>query len=143
MMGNKKSGVIAAAAAVASGTAIGVTALVGGTAHAQATATISITGLTQAGSSGNPAPDVLVSVTCPAGAEGQVSATVTQGVFYDGRSAEFVCTGSPQNETAEEVAITGSTGFISAGPASAGASLWIGGEPSSQYVGTTATVTYP
>lgn len=139
-MNKKKLGV--AAAVVVIGTAIGMIGLVGGTAHAQSAASISITGTAQAGTVGSPEPEVLVSVTCPAGDQAQASVTITQGGFYHGSTNLFTCSGSPQNETADTVAVSGTDGFIFAGPVSVGASLWIGAEPSDE-VGTTATVTYP
>jgi hypothetical protein len=131
-----------AAAVVIIGTAIGMTGLAGSAARAQSATSISITGMAQGGTVGNPSPDVLVSVTCPAGDQAQVSVTASQGGFYAGRTNLFTCTGNPQNETAGTVMLSGASGFIFAGPVSAGASLWIAGELS-QDVGTTATVTYP
>jgi hypothetical protein len=146
-MDKKKLSIVLAAAAVATGAAIGITGLTGGAAHAQSSSSISITGMAQTGPTGNPQPQVLVSVTCPAGSEAEVSATATQGAYFDGQSSEFACTGSPQNEVADVIIIRTTTsddsGFMSAGPVLAGASLWIGGQPFAQYVGTTATVTYP
>ena len=139
-MDKKKLGV--AAAVVVIGTAIGITGLAGSAAHAQSAASISITGMAQGGTAGNPEPEVLVAVTCPVGAQAQVSVTAAQGGFYAGRTNLFTCTGNPQNETAGTVALSGTSGFIFAGPVSAGASLWIANELS-QDVGTTATVTYP
>jgi hypothetical protein len=140
MMDKKKLGMAAAVAVI--GTVIGISALAGTAAHAQSAASITITGMAQGGTVGSPTPEVLVSVTCPAGDQAEVSATATQGGFYTGHTNEFTCTGNPQNQTAGTVALSGTSGFIFAGPVSAGASLWIAGQLS-QDVGTTATVTYP
>jgi hypothetical protein len=140
MMDKKKLGM--AAAVVVIGTAIGITGLAGSAARAQSAASISITGMAQARTAGSPIPDVLVSVTCPADDQAQVSVTAAQGDFYTGRTNLFTCTGNPQNETAATVTLSGTSGFIFAGPVSAGASLWISGEAPLD-VGTTATVTYP
>ncbi len=140
MMNKKKLGI--AAAVVVIGTAIGMTGLASSAAHAQSAASISITGMAQGGTAGSPVPDVLVSVTCPAGSQAQVSVTATQGGIYTGRTSLFTCTGNPQNETGATTVLSGTSGFIFAGPVSVGASLWISLDPS-QEVGTTATVTYP
>ena len=110
--------------------------------RAQSAASISITGMAQGGTTGNPDPEVLVSVTCPAGAWAIVNGTATQGGFYAGHTNEFTCTGNPQNETVVTFALSGTNGLIFAGPASAGASLLMPLDQS-QDVGTTATVTYP
>ena len=140
MMDMKKLGM--AAAVVVIGTAIGVTGLTGSAARAQSAASISITGMAQAGTAGSPIPDVLVSVTCPADDQAQVSVTAAQGDFYTGRTNLFTCTGNPQNETVGTTVLSGSGSFIFAGPVSAGATMWVANEPSAE-VGTTADVTYP
>jgi hypothetical protein len=59
MVSKKKLGMVAAAL-VAIGTAIGVTALTGGAAHAQSASSIAITGMAQGGTITNPYPEVLV-----------------------------------------------------------------------------------
>lgn len=141
MIGKKRIGLTALAVATA-GTAVAIIAMTVSPAHAQSAASISITGMAQAGTAGSPEPEVLVSVTCPAGAQGQVSVTAAQGGFYAASSSLFTCTGSPQSKAIPTMAISGSTGFIFAGPVSAGAALWIGGMLS-QDVGTTAAVVYP
>ena len=142
MMDEKRLSVVVAAVVVATGTAIGITGLAGSAAHAQSSASITITGMAQTGPAGNPEPEVLVSVTCPAGIDAQVFVTATQGTFYHGNTNQFICTGSPQNETAGTTELSGVSGFIFPGPVSAGASLWIANQLA-QDVGTTATVTYP
>jgi hypothetical protein len=145
MMNKKKLSMVLAVAVVAAGAAIGMAGLTGGTAHAQSSSSISITGMAQTGSAGNPQPQVLVSVTCPVGNEVEVSATATQGGYFDGSSNLFACTGNPQNEYVYVYRInttyTTDSAFMSPGPVSVGASLF-GGLPSA-WVGTTATVTYP
>jgi hypothetical protein len=141
-MMKKKLSMMVAAAVVATGTAIGVAGLTGSTAHAQSPSSITITGMAQAGSAGSPEPEVLVSITCPAGDFAEVNATATQGGFFSGHSSEITCTGNPQNETIPVVAPISTGGFIFAGPASAGAALDVAG-PASLSVGTTATVSYP
>jgi hypothetical protein len=140
-MNKKKLSMAVAAAAVAMGTAIGV-AVAGGTAHAQSSSSISITGMTQAGPAGNPDPEMVVSVTCPAGAYAEVNVTAQQGYFFTGLVDSFKCNGSPQNEVAGLVPISGEYGSMFAGPVSAGAALTVS-SGLSQDVGTTATVTYP
>lgn len=142
MMEKKKLAMMAAAAVVATGTAIGIIGLTGSTAHAQSSSTITITGMAQGGTAGNPQPEVLVSITCPAGDFAQVNATATQGGFFSGHSSSINCTGNPQNETIFVVAPVSTGGFIFAGPASAGAAMDVAGSASLS-VGTTATVTYP
>jgi len=141
MMEKKKLSMIVAAAVVATGTAIGIAGLTGGTAHAQSSSSITITGMAQGGTAGNPEPEVLVSITCPAGDFAEVNATATQGGFFAGHSSSITCTGNPQNETLFVVASASQGGFIFAGPVLAGAALDVGGPSLS--VGTTATVTYP
>jgi hypothetical protein len=141
-MMNKKLSVMAATAVVATGTAIGIIGLAGSTAHAQSPSSITITGMAQGGTAGNPEPEVLVSVTCPAGDFASVYATATQGGFFTGHSASITCTGNAQNETIPVVASASTGGFIFAGPASAGAAMDVAGT-ASESVGTTATVTYP
>ena len=142
MVEKKKLSVMVAAAVVAAGTAIGIIGLAGGTAHAQSSSSITITGMAQGGTNGNPQPEVLVSVTCPAGDFAEVNATAMQGGFFTGHSSPITCTGNPQNETISVVAVANTGGFIFAGPASAGAAMDVGGLASLS-VGTTATVTYP
>lgn len=141
MMEKKKLAMMVATAVVATGTAIGIIGLTGSTAHAQSSSSITITGMAQGGTVGNPQPEVLVSITCPAGDFASVNATATQGGFFAGHSSSIACTGNPQNETIFVVASTAG-GFIFAGPASAGAAMDVAGTASLS-VGTTATVTYP
>ena len=142
MMEKKKISMMVAAAVVATGTAIGIIGLAGGTAHAQSSSSITITGMAQGGTAGSPEPEVLVSFTCPAGDFASVNATAAQGGFFTGHTGgSITCTGNPQNETIALTA-TSTGGFIFAGPASAGAALDVSGQASLS-VGTTATVTYP
>jgi hypothetical protein len=142
MMEKKKLGMMVAAAVVATGTVIGITALAGGAANAQSSSSITVTGMAQAGTVGSPEPEVLVSITCPAGDLASVNATATQGGFFAGHSDTITCTGNPQDETIGVVAPISTGGFIFAGPASAGAAMDVFLQPSLD-VGTTATVTYP
>lgn len=142
MMEKKKLGVMVAATLVATGTAIGIIGLTGSTARAQSSSSITITGMAQGGTAGNPQPEVVVSITCPAGDFASVSATATQGGFFSGHSSSIACTGNPQNETISVVAPISTGGFIFAGSVSAGAAMDVAGL-ASQSVGTTATVTYP
>jgi hypothetical protein len=141
MMDKKKLGTVAAAL-VAIGTATGATMLAGGAAHAQSSSSITITGMAQGGTVGSPEPEVLVSVTCPSGAQAQLTVTALQGSLFHGTSSEFTCTGNPQNETVGTTVLSGSGSFIFAGPVSAGATMWVANEPSAE-VGTTTDVTYP
>ena len=141
-MEKKKLSMMVAATLVATGTAIGITGLAGSTAHAQSPSSITITGMAQGGTAGNPQPEVLVSITCPAGDFASVNATATQGGFFAGHSSSITCTGNPQNETISVVAAANTGGFIFAGPVSAGAAVDVAGAASLS-VGTTATVTCP
>ena len=142
MMEKKKLSVLVAAAVVAAGTAIGITGLAGSTAHAQPSSSITITGMAQTGTVGSPEAEVLVSITCPAGDFAEVDASATQGGFFAGHSNPFTCTGNPQNETIGVLAVANTGESVFAGPASAGATLTIGGQTSLN-VGTTASVTFP
>jgi hypothetical protein len=143
-MDKKKLSIVLAAAAVATGAAIGITGLTGGTAHAQSSSSISITGMAQTGTAGSPVGQVLVSITCPVGNYMELSATATQGGYFDGES--FIhCTGSPQSEYVDvfilNITNNPDSAYLSPGPVSVGASL--SGSLTSLWVGTTATVTYP
>ena len=142
MIVKKKPGMMVAAAVLVTGTAIGITGLAGSPAHAQSPSSITITGMAQGGTAASPQPEVLVSVTCPAGDSASVNATAMQGGFFSGHSGSITCTGNPQSETIPVVAPASTGGFIFAGPASAGAAMNVAGAASLD-VGTTAAVTYP
>jgi hypothetical protein len=139
MMNKKKLAMVAALVAI--GAAIGATALTEGAAHAQSSSSVTITGMAQGGTTGSPEPEVLVSVTCPSGAGAEVTVTALQGSLFHGTDS-FTCTGNPQNETVPASLVSGMGAFIFAGPVSAGATLWVANEPA-DWVGTTASVTYP
>jgi hypothetical protein len=117
---------IVAAATVIGGTALGV-AVTGGTAHAQATSSISFTSATLAGTAGSGYyPVVTFSVTCPAGDDLALYATVIQGQTTAGESFPNLisCTGNPQavNVTAD----SGEGLDMAAGQAFLGATLRVG-----------------
>jgi hypothetical protein len=96
--------------------------------------------MAQSGTVSNPEPEVVVSLTCPAGLFASVNVTAMQGGFFTGHSSSILCTGNPQNETMAVGSSAG--GFIFAGSVLAGAAVDVGGAASLS-VGTTATVTYP
>lgn len=116
---------IMAAAAVAGGTALGVAAP-GGIAHAQASASISFTSATLAGTAGSGYyPVVTFSVTCPSGDDLAVYATVIQGQTGTGESSPnfIACTGNPQAVNVQAL----SSGLdMAAGQAFVGATLRAG-----------------
>jgi hypothetical protein len=116
---------IVAVVIIGGGTALGV-AVSGGTAHAQATSSISFTSATLAGTAGSGYyPVVTFSVTCPAGNDLALYATVIQGQTATGESSpNFIsCTGNPQavNVTAESEGLD-----MAAGQAFLGATLRVG-----------------
>jgi len=117
---------IMAVVIIGGGTALGV-AVSGGTAHAQATSSISFTSATLAGTAGSGYyPVVTFSVTCPAGNDLALYATVIQGQTTAGESFPNLisCTGNPQavNVTAD----SGEGLDMAAGQAFLGATLRVG-----------------
>lgn len=123
MIGIRKLGIVVSAAAVA-GTAL-AGALWVGTAHAQSTASLSVTSVALESfnnSLGSTAAVVTFSVTCPAGDVGQINATTAQGGTGSGHNNEFACTGSAQSESVT----VGSNVSYAAGQVFVGGALDIG-----------------
>jgi hypothetical protein len=128
---------IMAAVTVFGGTALGV-AVTAGTAHAQASASLSLTSSTiDQMPNGNYYPVLTFAVTCPVGYDVELFATVSQGVTYTGNAGysnpQIACTGNAQtvNVSAQTTLATVVTPtesvsepqVLAAGPAFVGATL--------------------
>jgi len=101
MIGKKKFGILAAGVMVAAATAFSAASLVSGTAHAQATGSLSLTSVNTfqqpiVGNQTQTEWEAVFSVTCTQGDGGDVRTNVTQYSTYTGSSAIFACTGNPQ-----------------------------------------------
>jgi hypothetical protein len=130
MIGIRKLGVVVSAAAIGGAALTG--ALWAGTAHAQSTASISLTsaalGTSLNNQLGSEEAELTFSVTCPANDTGYIYATTSQGGTGSGHTQnDFACTGSAQSVS---VTATSTTDYA-AGQVYVGASLDIGPTSSS------------
>jgi hypothetical protein len=130
MIGVRKLGIVISAAAIGGAALTG--ALWAGTAHAQSTASISVTsaalGTSLNNQLGSEQAVLTFSVTCPAGDTGYIDATASQGGTGTGHSgSDFACTGSAQSVSVT----TSSTIYYAVGQVYVGASLDIGPTSSS------------
>jgi hypothetical protein len=140
---SKRTLSIIAAATVIGGSALGA-AVSGGTAHAQVSASISLTSSAIDTGLGNYWPVLTLSVTCPTGYDITVYATVTQGVTFYGYAylpntpGPDACTGSPQTVSVQAQT---TTAYVLTPTSSASEPKTLA--PGPAYVGATLVLTAP